>query len=242
MTDTAKSAPAAPAPAHHIWTRTIPAFLNYIVLILAVGLLAFISYDTYQGMDFMNNPLYLKYQLAVCGVFSAEYLYRFLISHHKIRFMIISLPYLLICIPYLNIINYYSLEFPVEVLFCIRFIPLLRGLVALIMVVTFIAEKLTTTVFACYILVMIPVSYMSALIFYMVEKQVNPAVKNFWYAIWWAGMNVTTIGCNINPVTGTGMTLGFVLSLMGIIMLPLFTVYFGDVIQSYSNKYQKRKK
>lgn len=228
-------------PVLHLWTRTIPKTLNILVLLLAFGLLGFISYDTYLGMDFLDNPIYMQYQFAVCMVFLGEYIYRFIISPHKLRFLIIALPYLIISIPYLNIINYYNLEFTSQEWFFFRLVPMFRGLVALIMVVTFIAEKLTTTVFACYTLVLVPTVYMSGLFFYMAEKQVNVAVKNFWYAMWWAGMSVTTIGCDINPMTAPGMVLGFILSLLGIIMLPLFTVYFGDVIQTYSSKYQKKK-
>lgn len=232
--------PSARKPS--IWVTTVPELINYLVLILSFGLLGFISWDTFKGMDFLNNPVYMHYQFIVCMIFLVEYFYRFLISHHKKRFFILSLPFLIISIPYLNIINYFSWQFSPETLFCIRLIPLMRGLIALVMVVVFITEKLTTTVFASYVLVLVPIVYMSGLLFYMVEKQVNPAIKNFWYAQWWAGMSVTTIGCYINPVTATGMILGFILSLLGIIMFPLFTVYFGDVIQTFSLKYKKPQK
>ncbi len=89
-------------------------------------------------------------------------------------------------------------------------------------------------------LVLLPVVYMSGLVFYIAEHAVNPGIRNFWYALWWAGMSVTTIGCYINPVTATGMILGFVLSLLGIVMFPLFTVYFGNLIQNYEKKLKEK--
>ncbi|MBD5607690.1 MAG: hypothetical protein HDQ93_02430 [Desulfovibrio sp.] len=100
---------------------------------------------------------------------------------------------------------------------------------------------MTTTVFASYILVIIPLVYMCGLIFYIAEKDINTGVKNFWYALWWAGMNVTTIGCDINPMTAPGMIISFLLSLMGIIMLPLFTVYCGDILTTLNKKLKEAK-
>lgn len=219
--------------ARFFWTRTIPKVLNYIVLVLSIGLLAFISVDTYKGVNYLENSIYMKYQFAVCLVFLTEYVYRFIISKHKIRYLFLAFPFLIISIPYTNIISFFNLDINTELLHYICSIPIFRGLVALIMVVNYVAKKASTTVFVSYVLVLVPAVYMGGLFFYVAEKAINPGIKNFWYAMWWAGMTVTTIGCDINPLTATGMVLGFIISLLGIIMLPLFTVYFGQVIQSY---------
>lgn len=242
------------------WSYTLPQFINCFVLFLSFGLIVFISWDTYKGEDFLKNSFYMKYQFAVCIVFLIEYFYRFSISKHKIRFLFLALPFLLISIPYLNIITTYGVlvnhdmiylhlfgdhyvNIDHKILYYIRFIPLTRALVALAMFVTYMTKDLATTVFASYVLFLVPVVYMSGLIFYIAEKDINSAVKNFWYAMWWAGMDVTTIGCYINPQTYIGMALGFILSLLGIIMFPIFTVYFGNIIQKYSQKlWQEDKK
>ncbi|MBD5641131.1 MAG: two pore domain potassium channel family protein [Desulfovibrio sp.] len=221
-----------------LWTRTVPKLLNYLVLVLSLGLIAFISWDTYRGVNYLESPIYMKYQFAVCLVFLAEYIYRFIISKHKIRFLFLAFPFLVISIPYTNIISYYNINVSAEVLHYICSVPIFRGLVALIMVVNYVAKKASTTVFFSYVLVLVPSVYMGGLFFYVAEKAINPGIKNFWYAMWWAGMTVTTIGCDINPMTATGMVLGFIISLLGIIMLPLFTVYFGQAIQTY-DKYTK---
>lgn len=221
---------------HKFWDETFPHFLNYLMLLLSLGLIAFISWDTYQGINFINNALYMKYQFGVCMVFLAEYIYRFLTSHHKWRFLFLGLPFLAISIPYLNIIEYYGIWLDHSTLYYLRFVPIIRGLLSLVIVVAYVTENLSTTVFVSYVFVLIPIIYMSGLIFYFSEKDVNSALKNIWYAMWWAGMNATTIGCYINPVTGTGMIISLVLSLLGIIMFPLFTVYFGNFINSFSHK------
>lgn len=218
------------------WKIILPQCLNYLVLLFSLGLIAFISWDTYKGVDYLENDTYMAYQLIACTFFLLEYFYHFIISPHKLRSFFLGMPFLFISIPYLNIIEYFNINVSNELISYICFIPILRGLVALVMVVTYVTKNLSTTVFASYALVLVPIVYMSGLIFYVAEKNVNSAIKGFWYAMWWAGMNVTTIGCYINPATHTGMILGFILSLLGIIMLPLFTVYFGNVVTKYSHR------
>lgn len=230
---------SANAHKHGLRLTLAPQVLNYLVLVLAFGLIAFISWDTYKGVNYLEDSIYMKYQFAVCIVFLIEYIYLFRTSRHKIRYLFLAFPFLLISIPYLNIIEYFNINVGRETLHLLCSVPIFRGLVAVIMVVNYVAKRISTTVFFSYMLVLLPIVYMSGLFFYVAEKDVNSAVKNFWYAMWWAGMNVTTIGCNINPVTGIGMILGLLLSLLGIVMLPLFTVYAGDVVQMFEAKVKK---
>lgn len=244
--------PRAPAPDHkkhkvkhalsHIFTVTIPKLLNYLVLILSLGLLAFISWDIYKGQSFLENTIYMEYQFWVCIIFIAEYLYRFIISKRKILFFFLAMPFLLICIPYMNLLNMAGMQVDEQIFSYLRFIPIIRGIFALVMVTAYFSRSLATNVFASYVAVLLPIIYMSSLLFYLAERNVNTAVKNIWYAFWWAGMNVTTIGCDINPMTATGMILALLLSLLGIIMLPLFTVYAGAVITDHNRRLKPTEK
>lgn len=228
--------PALPASRHPFWSEKLPHFLNLLTILLSFGLIAFISLDTFRGVDYLENQLYMKYQFYVCLVFLLEYLYQFIASRRKLRFFIISLPFLVIAIPYLNIIGYYNFPVSHELLRYICFIPIVRGMVALVMVVNYLSKNMTSTVFVSYLLVLVPFIYMSGLIFYVAEKDVNPAIGNFWNALWWAGMNASTVGCYINPATPVGKVLSLILSLLGLIMFPLFTVYFGQMIATYNNR------
>ena len=228
--------PVSGARSHPFWGKALPHSLNILTIVLSFGLIAFISFDTFKGVDYLENPLYMKYQYYVCLVFLAEYLYRFITSKHKLRFFIISFPFLFISIPYLNLIEQYDITVSHELLSYICFIPIVRGIVALVMVVNYLSENLASTVFVSYIIVLVPFIYMSGLIFYVAEKAVNPDVENFWNALWWAGMNASTVGCYINPATPMGKVLSLILSLVGLIMFPLFTVYFGQMVTAYNNK------
>lgn len=224
------------------WEQTLPNILNILVMLLSLGLIAFISWCTFKGINYLENSQYMSYQLIVCLFFILEYFYRLFLSRHKFRYFFLALPFLLISIPYLNIIEYFHIGVSHELLIYLCFIPIVRGLAALVMVVAFIAKRMVTTVAVSYILVVIPTVYMCALIFYIAEKDINTGIVNFWYALWWAGMNITTIGCDINPMTGTGMILSFFLSLLGIVMLPLFTVYTSDLFNMFTSKENSSRK
>lgn len=225
-----------PVLRHPFWSVALPNVLNFLTIALAFGLIAFISFDTFSGVDYLENTLYMEYQFYVCIIFLVEYLYRFITSEHRVRFFILAFPFLLISIPYLNIIEYYNLTVSHELLTYICFIPIMRGIVALVMVVNYLSRNLASTVFVSYLLVLVPFIYMSGLIFYVAEKAVNPDVKTVWNALWWAGMNASTVGCYINPATSIGKLLSLILSLFGLIMLPLFTVYFGQMITAHNTR------
>lgn len=62
--------------------------------------------------------------------------------------------------------------------------------------------------------------------FYVEESPVNSGVYNYWQSLWYSVMQMTTCGSNVNPVTATGKAIGVVLSAEGLILFPVFTVYF----------------
>jgi voltage-gated potassium channel len=68
-------------------------------------------------------------------------------------------------------------------------------------------------------------TYFSALFFYEYEAPVNSAVHGFGDALWWACMNMTTVGAEIFPVTAIGKAICVVLPIIGMAMFPIFTVY-----------------
>lgn len=63
-------------------------------------------------------------------------------------------------------------------------------------------------------------------------------LQNYQDALWWAFMNVTTVGSNIFAVTGLGQVLSVLLAAMGMMMFPIFTVFITDRI---TNENKKRK-
>lgn len=70
----------------------------------------------------------------------------------------------------------------------------------------------------------------------MIEQKVNPEVKDYSDALWWAFMDVTTVGSNIIAITPTGRILSVLLAALGMMMFPIFTVYVTSLVQSANKK------
>lgn len=70
----------------------------------------------------------------------------------------------------------------------------------------------------------------------MIEQKVNPEVKDYNDALWWAFMDVTTVGSNIIAITPTGRILSVLLAALGMMMFPIFTVYVTSLVQSANKK------
>ena len=90
-----------------------------------------------------------------------------------------------------------------------------------------------TSLFMSYIVIMLMIVYFCSLIFFKFEQAVNPQVDTYWTSLWWAAMNMSTVGCYINPVTDTGRVLAVVLPISGMIIFPLFTVYLTDYVKRH---------
>ena len=81
---------------------------------------------------------------------------------------------------------------------------------------------------AAYVVTVVMFTYISALLFYDCEIGVNSSLKSFGDALWWAGMNVTTVGAEIFPVTTTGKIICVILPVVGMMFFPIFTVYISE--------------
>lgn len=206
--------------------------LRWIILILSVALIVFISVDIYNKVDFIHNALYMKFQFWVCIIFIADFFIELLLTPRgsRSRYLRRRWYYLILSIPYLTIINHFHLDVNPDLLYCLRFIPLARGALALAIIYDYLSHNRIKSILTIYITLLLIIVYFASLIFFEHEQPVNPMVTSYWEALWWSGMQVTTLGCDIYPLTVTGKILSVILSIMGMIMLPLFTVYLTDII------------
>ena len=64
---------------------------------------------------------------------------------------------------------------------------------------------------------------LSALMFFLAEKNVNPNVQSLTDTLWWAIVTVSTVGFgDITPVTGGGKVVGALLMLAGMFIIAMF--------------------
>lgn len=209
--------------------------LHITIMVLSVLLIAYISYDTFRNIPFLQNAYYMRFQLFVCIVFILDFFIELFLAPDKWFYMKRRWLFLLLSIPYLNIINHYNIQLSADAIYFVRFIPLARGALALAIVLGYISHNKITSIFASYVSIMLLITYFAGLIFFEREHPVNSMVTSYWDAFWWGCMQVTTLGCDIYPVTVAGKILCVVLSLMGMIMFPLFTVYLTNIIVSRHN-------
>lgn len=209
---------------HQKSEKIVLSTMNFIVLILSVLLIVWISYDTFKRIDFLENHAYMTFQLWVCIVFVSDFFVGLYYAEDKWRWFRRRIVFLLLSIPYLNIVTLFDIHISSNMLYFIRFIPLARGALALSIVISYLSSNAVTSIFMSYLSIMLLVTYFCSLIFYQREAGVNPEVISYWTALWWSAMNVTTVGCDISPVTTSGKIIAVILPIVGMIIFPLFTV------------------
>ena len=115
--------------------KGIYGILHVLILCLSLFLIISISMDTFHNIPFINQGSYLRIQFWICMFFLFDFLLEFFLAPDKWRYLSSHFVFLLVSIPYLNIIDYYHITFSPEVSYFLRFIPLLRGGYALAIVV-----------------------------------------------------------------------------------------------------------
>lgn len=208
--------------------------MHTIVLVLSVLLIVFISYDTFNGENFIDNLAYMRFQFWMCMFFILDFFVEWIYAERKWRYFCTRFIFLLLSIPYLNILPYLELGPRLEHLYILRFIPLSRAALAISIVFGYFSKNAVTNLFSSYLVILLMIVYFCSLIFFQYEHGVNTDVDTYWTALWWSAMNMSTVGCYINPLTVEGRVIAVVLPIAGMIIFPLFTVYLTDYVKRHS--------
>ncbi len=208
-------------------------FSKILRVIAGTILLISFSWEILTTTDRHFSATYLTIQLIVCIVFIADLLIRWRITPSHKSFLIPNLFFLLISIPYLNIIQWLHITPHHDWAILIGIIPILRAFLALYLVLIWIIqENRVKMLFWAYILTVALFTYLSALVFYHYEYPVNDKLTGFGNAMWWAWMNVTTVGAEIFAVTSVGKIITVLLPILGMLFFPIFTSY---ILQEYKD-------
>ncbi len=209
----------------------VTTLIHIVVLILSLALIVYISYDTFMSIPFLENNTYMTFQLWVCYVFLFDFFIEWMLADDKRRYLRHRWPFFLISIPYLNIINAYNILLPSEVLYYLRFIPMIRGAYSLGIVMGYISKNRALSLLSQYIAIMLACVYMLSLLFFYEEHGVNTNVRSFWDALYFVAMNTSTVGCYFSAVTRAGKVISVIAPVLGMLMLPIFTVYITSWVQ-----------
>lgn len=173
----------------------------------------------------------MKVQLWICVLFLFDFILECFFLKNKWHYLSTHFIFLLVAIPYQNIISYMGWTFSPEVTYMIRFVPLVRGGYAMAIVVGWLTYNKASGLFVSYLTMLLATVYFSSLAFFVLEHKVNPLVTGYGDALWWAFMDVTTVGSNIIAVTVTGRVLSVLLAALGMMMFPIFTVYVTSLFK-----------
>jgi hypothetical protein len=204
-------------------------WLQWAAVGLSLWLLADVSHDVWTAANpVASHGPYLW----ICGLLMADFVGLWLVAADRRTFLRRHWPLLIVSLPLSWIAEGLWADAHPGVYHALRFLPLVRGLFSLYVIVSWWVNNLRGMMLLTYGFVSIAVVYYASLLFYCYERGVNPAVGDYADALWWAAMNFTTIGSNIVAVSLTGKVLGVVMGFCGMMMLPVFTAFYVGVTQT----------
>lgn len=210
--------------------QVLRRIFNVLSLVSGILLLVAMSWEILTGVSTHFSPTYLWIQLFVCLVFMADFFIRMAVDEHKGRFFLRNCWFLLVSIPYMNIIAWTGIDVSRQWSVLIIAVPLLRVVLALYIVIRWWLNKQIAQLLWAYIFAVLSFSYVSALIFFDFERHVNPGLHDFGDALFWVALNVTAIGADLVPVTLVGKILNVLLPVFGMLLFPIITAY---VVQKF---------
>lgn len=166
---------------------------------------------------------------AVCIIFIVDFFTLMAQAKHPWRFLIRNGIILILSIPYHSIIEWLNIGVGHNLSMALSGVVMLRAVFALYITLRWLIARRATRLLWAYIATVAVCTYFAALFFYEYEAPVNSELHGFGDALWWACMNMTTVGAEIFPVTAIGKVICVVLPIIGMAMFPVFTVYITSL-------------
>ena len=205
---------------------------NAISLVASVVLLVGISFEVTGGDKDGFSEWYRSLQLVVCAIFFVTAVFRLTVPQYRREHWIRDTIFAIASVPYMDILGWGGMEVSHSHLRVLAFAPIVISIMATIVILEWLVERRRRRLMAAYVLTVTMFTYISALLFYDCEMGVNAKLTSFGDALWWAWMNVTTVGAEIFPVTTVGKVVCVILPVVGMMFFPIFTVYISE----YYNK------
>lgn len=211
-----------------MWLR----LLNILTLIASVLLLASLSVEVLYSRELAEfSRLYSWSMLAVCLIFLADFFGLMFSSPSPVRFLVRNSLMLILSVPYHTLLAVAGVESTHRVTMMLSGVVLLRAVMALYITLRWMIESRTLRLLWVYIATVLLCTYFASLLFYEYEAPVNSDVRNFGDALWWAAMNLTTVGAEIFPVTAIGKIICVLLPVLGTAIFPVLTVYVSSLYE-----------
>lgn len=210
--------------------RWMLAFLHWMVLVASVVMIAWITKDTVESRPILGSAKFLSYQFWMCCLFLADVAVEAYFTPQRKQYLLGHIFFILVSIPWTNIFDWCGVEFSPQGQYLMRFVPMIRAGYVLAMVSGALTSNRAMSMLNVYIIWVAYSVYFGSLVFYMQEHTVNPGVTDYWSALWWAVLCMTTVASDINAVTATGKALSVILAGEGLILFPVFMAYITDAV------------
>lgn len=207
-------------------------FSDLLMLLASCTLILAVSLEVICGDNRHFSTLYLNLQFGICCIFLFDLGLRALFAPSQGWYWLRNWVFLLLAIPWLNLAVWGEWSLSRAESMAIAAIPLVRSFWGLYVVVRWLVGGAVKQLLLAYMVTVVCFTYLSALLFYDYEVLVNPHLHGFGNALWWAWMNVTTVGAAIFPVTAVGKVLCVLLPILGMAMFPIFTLYVTSLYNS----------
>ena len=205
--------------------------LDGVAIIAGILILVSLSVDIIHRNIYQLSPGVAELQLIVCLIFVLDFIVRTMTARKPARYFWRNIVVLLVSIPWLNLLSWAGVELHNGVYVLLKCLPLVRALLGVYSTIRLLTPSRMSAIMWSYIALIVMLSYLSALLFYSYEMGVNPHLDGFGEALWWSGLNVTTVGANIFAVTPMGKILTVILPGLGMVLFPLFTVYVTHIVK-----------
>lgn len=210
---------------------------NILTLIASVTLLVAMSAEILYSRELATfSELFSWATFAVCLIFCFDFFVLMAYSPRPWNYLVRNIVILLLSIPYHTIAVSVGVSYGHTMQMVMSGVVMLRAVLALYITMRWLIESRVTRLLWAYIATVAVVTYFAALLFYEFEAPVNASVRSFGDALWWAWMNVTTVGASFFPITITGKVICVLLPVLGMAMFPVFTVYVTSLYEQRAAK------
>ena len=210
--------------------------INILTLLASVLLLASLSVEIIYSRELASfSVLYQQIMFVICVIFIVDFFALMLSSEHRWRFFYRNFVVLLLSVPYHTVALWLGLQLGHTISMMLSGVVMLRSVMALYITLRWLIARRATRLLWAYIATVMLCTYLAALLFYEYEAPVNSSVAGFGDALWWAGMNLTTVGAEIFPVTVIGKVICVMLPVLGMAIFPVLTVYITSLYGRYSH-------
>ncbi len=200
-----------------------------LVILASVAIIVVMSVDVLYPEVISSQAQIVDFHFVVSMIFILDFFVRLTRARRWWVYLMKNSIFFIVSLPLLSFSIWFEWNLDRSTELVIRYIPFLRAIYGFVIVFGYLTRSRIANLFYTYIVLIAATTYFCSLLFFAVEFGVNSEVKSFGDAIWWALMDMTTVGSNIVAKTTIGRIISVLLAASGMMLFPIFTVYITKV-------------